>query len=70
MSRYSLESIFTGVFLFDVYVGLKIGGQKLLIIRNMIQERHLKEELNSYKLMIKYIKLKSNLPNDYILYKR
>ncbi len=60
MSLGSLESLFTGVFLLDVYFGLKIGGQKLLISRNMIQERHL-EELNKYKIMIKYIKLKSNL---------
>ena len=38
--------MFTGVFVFDVYFGLKIGGQKLLISRNMIQERHVKKELN------------------------
>ncbi len=46
MSLCSLESLFTGVFLLDVYFGLKIGGQNLLISRNMIQEGHLKEELN------------------------
>ncbi len=29
MSLCSLESIYTGVFLLDVYFGLKIGGQKI-----------------------------------------
>ncbi len=50
LSKLSLkrpcQSMFTGVFVFDVYFGLKIGGQKLLISRNMIQERHVKKELN------------------------
>ncbi len=46
VSLHSLVCIHWRLFLFEAYFGLKLGVQKLLISRNMIQDRHLKEGLN------------------------